>query len=58
VHHCYGGEDLRILGDLVDHSWSIESSGAGPGWGLFCMGCASIHQDDGTGDPFLVIRLL
>jgi hypothetical protein len=52
-----GGENLRILGYLVDHWWSAEGCGEGPGWEPVCMGCAYAHQDDGIVEPVSASRL-
>jgi hypothetical protein len=57
VHRCDGGEDLQILGPLMDHSRSIEDSGAGPRLGTFFLGSTSVHLDDGTGELVSTIQI-
>jgi hypothetical protein len=44
----------RSLATHMDHWWSAEGCGAGPGWGPVCMGCAYAHQDDGIVEPMSV----
>jgi hypothetical protein len=57
VHRRYGGEDLRILGPLMDHLRLVEDSGACPRLGTFFLGSTSAHLDDGTGELVSAIQI-
>jgi hypothetical protein len=50
VHSHYGGEDIGILGPLMDHRRSVENSGVGPRLGPFFLGFSFAQSDDGTGE--------
>ena len=50
MHRRYGGEDVWILGNLMDHWRSVEDSGVAPRLTPFFLGSTSTQPDDGIGE--------
>ena len=52
-----GGEDVWILGNLMDHRRSVQDSGVAPRLTPFFLGSTSAHLNDGISEPVSMIRI-